>query len=71
MWQSVDCKKRAVPEALLKKQVVKYVSKKFPDLKIVRVKKRSYGVEIGLSDGVALKFDRIGSYLGVAEIEKE
>ena len=62
---SVDCKTRAVPEGLIKKPIRNYVKKNFPDLKIVKVAKKSWGYEIELSDDVELKFDLLGTFKGV------
>lgn len=64
-WTSVDCKTRAVPEGLIKKPILNYVKKNFPDVKIVKIEKKSWGYEIELSDEVELKFDHIGTFKGV------
>lgn len=64
-WTSVDCKTRAVPEGLIKKTIRNYVKKNFPDVKIVKIEKKSWGYEIELSDDVELKFDHIGTFKGV------
>lgn len=69
-WTSVDCKTRAVPEGLVTKPIRRYVTKNFSDLKIVSIRKKSSGYEVGLSDGVVLKFNLLGSYTGVVEIEE-
>lgn len=64
-WTSVNCKNRAVPEGLVTNPIRKYVSKNFSDVKIVKIKKKSGGYEIGLSDGVELKFNLLGQFKGV------
>ena len=56
-WTSVDCKSREVPEGLVTKTIRNYIQKNYADVKIVKVKKKSSGYEIGLSDGVDLKFN--------------
>lgn len=61
-WKSVDCKSRAVPEELITKPIRNYVSKNFPDTKIVKIEKKSSGYEIGLSDGIELKFNLLGQF---------
>lgn len=63
-WTSVDCKKRAVPDGLIMKSIRNNVSKKYDGAKIVSVKKKSSGYEIGLSDGVILKYDLLGIFKG-------
>ena len=61
-WKSVDCKTREVPEGLVTKPIRNYVKKNFPDVKIVKIEKKSGGYEIGLSDGVELKFNLLGQF---------
>ena len=69
-WTSVDCKTREVPEGLVMKPIRNYVKKNFDGLKIVKIRKKMSGYEIGLSDGVELKFNLLGSYTGVVAIEE-
>ncbi len=64
-WTSVDCGSKAVPDELVPKAIRNYVTKNFGDLKIVKITKKSLYYEIGLADGVALKFDLLGIYQGV------
>ena len=67
-WRSVDCKDRAVPSSLIPKSVARSVAKNFPDVKITSIVKKASGYEIGLSDGVILSFDLLGSYKGVKSL---
>jgi len=69
-WTSVDCKNREVPEGLVVKPIRRYVTKNFSGLKIVKIKKKASGYEVGLSDGVDLKFNLLGSFTGVLQIEE-
>lgn len=69
-WTSVDCKDKAVPDGLVMRVIRNYVKKNFGDLKITSVRKKTIGYEIGLSDGVVLKFNSLGLYVGVVEIEE-
>lgn len=64
-WTTVDCGNRAVPQELVPKAIRNYVTKNFGDLKIVKITKKSLYYEIGLADGVVLKFDLLGIYQGV------
>ena len=68
-WKLVDCKTREVPEGLIMKPIRNYVKKNFSGLKIVKIRKKSGGYEVGLDNGVELKFNLLGSYTGVKEIE--
>lgn len=63
-WTRVDCKKKAVPEALVSNSVKKSVEKKFPSEKITAVQKRALYHEICLSDGTRHKYDLLGIYQG-------
>lgn len=38
------------------------MDKQFPGTKIVKIEKKTLGFEIELSDGVELKFDRLGTF---------
>ena len=59
-WKSIDCKNRAVPEALVTKAIRKYVDKNHSGQKIVKIEKKASGHEIRLSDGTELKFNLLG-----------
>lgn len=68
-WTSVDCKTREVPEGLVMKPIRNYVNKNFADQKIVKIKKKSSGYEVTLSDGVELKFNLLGSFTKILSID--
>lgn len=63
-WTRVDCKRKAVPEALVSGTVRKSVEKRFPDLNITAVRKKALYHEITLSDGTRHKYDLLGIYQG-------
>ena len=63
-WQSVDCKKRAVPEGLVPKTIRNYVSKNGNGAKIVSIKKKLSGYKIGLSDGIGMSFNLLYQFKG-------
>lgn len=69
-WTSVNCGKKELPEGLVPKTVMKYINKNFSDVKVVSIKSRNAGYDIGLSDGVMLRFNLLGQYKGVIEIEE-
>ncbi|MBD5358426.1 MAG: hypothetical protein HDR88_15815 [Bacteroides sp.] len=69
-WTLVDCGNRALPDNLVPKTVAKYISKNFEDVKTVSIKKTSTHYEVGLSDGVILKFNLLGQYKGVISIDE-
>lgn len=65
-WTSVDCKTREVPSGLVLKAIRTYVQKNFGDLKIVKIVKKTSSFDITLSDGVELRFSRLGQFKGAA-----
>lgn len=64
-WTSVDCGKKAVPEALVPQTIRKYVAKNYSDIIIVSIRKRNAGYDIGLSDNIELRFNLLGQFKGV------
>lgn len=66
-WTSVDCGKKALPSGLVPNTVSKYITKNYSGLKIVSITKRNAGYDIGLSDGVSLRFNLLGQFKGVIE----
>ena len=61
-WTSVDCKTKKVPEKLVPRAIRNYVSKNFPENFITSIVKKTSGYEIGLDDGVELKFNLLGGF---------
>ncbi len=64
-WTSVDCKGKEVPSEIIPKAIRNYVSKNFPDVKIVKIEKTSSKYEVGLSDDVELIFNLLGQFKSV------
>lgn len=61
-WTSVDCKTREVPEAIILKPIRRYIAKNFPQTFVTEIKKKNWGYEVELNDGIELKFDLLGSF---------
>lgn len=59
-WTSVDCKKRQVPDALVMKPIRNYVKKNGNGAFIVKIENKVSGYEVELSDGVEMKFNKLG-----------
>lgn len=64
-WTSVDCGKKAVPEALIPQTIRKYVANNYSGVEIVSIRKRNAGYDIGLSDDIELRFNLLGQFKGV------
>lgn len=61
-WTSVDCGKKALPESLLKKPMLRHLSKNHPDAKVVAIRKSTLAYELRLDTGHLLKFTLIGTH---------
>lgn len=61
-WTSVDCKTREVPDGIIMKPILKYVSKNFPQTFVTKISKKGWGYEVELNDGVELKFNSLGGF---------
>lgn len=61
-WTSIDCKKKEVPKDIIPKSIRNYVSKNFPDVKIIRIEKDYSKYKVGLSDDVELTFSLLGQF---------
>lgn len=64
-WDSVDCKRKAIPAALVPVAISEYVQSSFPGQMIVKIDREPYGHEIELSGDLELKFDKNGKLLHV------
>lgn len=64
-WTSVDCKTKAVPEALIIKAIRRYLNANYKDQTVVKIEKKATSFKLELTDGVELKFDRLGNFKGV------
>ena len=62
-WTEVDCKKAAVPEALVPSFVREYVDANFPQETITKIERDHRGVEVELNDDYSLKFNNKGKFL--------
>lgn len=57
-WREVDCKYGQVPSAIVPKQILKYLSSKYPDVKVVKIERLRKGFEVSLSNRIELEFDQ-------------
>ena len=64
-WDNVDCHIKAVPSALVPQAIANYVKTNYQALPIIKIDKDAYGYEIELSNGLDLKFDTSGHFLGI------
>ena len=64
-WDNIDCKRLAVPAALIPAAISEYVNANFPDQSIVKIDRETYGHEIEMANGLELKFDKKGKLLHI------
>lgn len=63
-WTEVDCKKNAVPAALIPVSVKEYVQQNFPRESITKIERKG-GVEVELTNDYTLKFNKKGQFVGM------
>ena len=56
-WKDVDCKFSEVPAGIVPKQIVEYVKKNYPDVKIIQIDRDRRDYEVSLSNNLDLVFD--------------
>ena len=64
-WTEVDCKKAAVPEALIPVSVREYVKTNFPQEMITKIERGRSGVEVELANDYSLKFNSKGKFVSM------
>lgn len=64
-WDSIDCKRNAVPVGLVPDAISEYVQVNFPGQLIVKIDREAFGHEIELSSDLELKFDKNGKMLEI------
>lgn len=66
-WTEVDCKKAAVPGALIPVSVKEYVKANFPREIITKIERGRSGVEVELSNDYSLKFNSKGKFVSMED----
>ena len=64
-WTSVDCERNRVPNDVLPRGVLDYVSKGFAEAYVVEIEKGLRGYEVKLSNDIDLEFDKDGKFMRV------
>lgn len=58
IWKEIDCKYTQLPAAVVPAKIQTYVSKNYPEIRIIKIEKESKGqYEIELGNDIDLKFD--------------
>lgn len=67
-WTKVDCEHTQVPQAVIPAAIRQYVSKNYPDAKVVKIEKTDRkGFDVDLSNGFDIEFDK---KMRVVEIDR-
>lgn len=63
VWKDIDGHHNEIPAKLIPKNIYTYAKSKFPNAKIVKIEKSSFGnYDIKLSNGLELEFDSKGNF---------
>ena len=54
-----------VPRAMVPDSIMNYVNEKYPEIKVRKIQKESYGYEVDLSNKTELQFDHNGGFIKV------
>ena len=58
-WTNVDCKHTQVPQAIIPNAIQQYVSKNYPDAKVLQIEVTDRkGYDVDLNNGFELEFDK-------------
>lgn len=64
-WTEIDCRKAAVPAALVPASVSEYVRTNFPQEIITKIERERSGIEVELSNDYSLKFNSKGRFVSM------
>ncbi len=64
-WLEVDCKKAAIPAALIPTSVQEYVKTNFPREIVTKIERERSGMKIELSNDYSLKFNKKGKFVSI------
>ena len=63
-WTDVDCKYAEVPTGVIPPRIQAYLTKNYPNVKVVDIEKDKRDYELKLSNRIELKFDRRENLIG-------
>lgn len=64
-WTEVDAKKNSVPNKLVLPIIQSYVQKSFPNNEIVQISRKGRKIEIELTNGLDLEFNKKGQFIRI------
>ena len=64
-WTSVDCDRGQVPDSVLPKTILDYVTTKFTKSYVVEIERNMMGYDVKLNNDLELDFNKEGKFLRV------
>ena len=64
-WDKVECHTKGVPAAIVPQAIATYVKSNYQNLAITKIDKDYNGYEIELANGLDLRFDNSGRFIGI------
>lgn len=64
-WKDIDCQKGTVPSALVPAKITEHIKKEFSGKSIRSISRDKKEYELKLSDGMEVKYDLNGNFIGV------
>ncbi len=64
-WTELDAKLKPVPQALIPNKIKEYISRSFPNNEVVQIKTKSNLIEVELTNGIDLEFNKKGEFLRI------
>ncbi|WP_353164919.1 PepSY-like domain-containing protein [Empedobacter brevis] len=61
-WKEVDGNRNAIPTGFIPAKVSAYVEKSFPNTKIIKIERDRNEIEVKLTNGLEVKFDKSGNF---------
>lgn len=66
-WEEVKSRTNEVPSKIIPNGIYQHVTKNFPNTFVKEIKKKKYGYEVELSNGLDLEFNKSGKFLRIDE----
>lgn len=64
-WTEVDAELKAVPSEIVSPKILAYVKKSFPNNEIVQIARDSRKIEVELTNGIDLVFNKKGDFIRI------
>ena len=64
-WDKIESHAKAIPAALIPQAIATHVKSNYQNMAITKIDKEYHGYEIELSNGLDLKFDKSGQFMGI------